>query len=139
MPTVEMHEPGQGAPAAPAAPETPSQQVVRRASVERTVTAADGKVISYRPLRTLERMDLNAIAGAQNALNLAWMADASLAFSVTKIDGQPEPKPATMPQLRALILRLGDDGMDAIADDVRASMPAEGEADAAAVKDKAGN
>ena len=139
MPTVEIDAGGMPvapAPAAPA-PETPTQQVVRRSNVESVVSLPDGRTLHFRPLRTLERMDLNSLAGSQNALNLAWMADASLAYAVMRIDNEPVAKPSNMLQLRALIQRLGDDGMDAISEHVQGTVAQE--ADAAAEKERAGN
>lgn len=122
MPEVEMTKPG-----AETAPETPTQQIVRAATAERMVEiknpdpAPEGMLpvvsLHYRPMRVLERMDLNGIAGPQNAVNMAWMADASIAFSVTKINGEAARKPANMGELRALIARIGDAGMDALAAD----------------------
>ncbi len=100
-----------------AAPEGPARQVVKKTLAERMVTLPDGRTMHYRQLRTLERMDLNALAGPQNAVNLAWMADASLAFSVTRIDGEAVAKPTSIMQLRALIQRIGDDAMEALAAD----------------------
>ena len=43
---------------------------------------------------------------------------AGLAFSVLEIDGVPVPPPATEPQIESLIERLGDAGLQAIADAV---------------------
>lgn len=54
----------------------------------------------------------NATAGL--ATNQAWVGMANLACHVEDIDGVPEPMPTNVPQIRALIGKLGREGMAAV-------------------------
>lgn len=119
--SVEIHEEPGAAAAQP--PVAPAIAATKPASPNECTVG--GRTFRWRKMRTLERMDLNSIAGPEHSTNLMWMADASLAFAVTHIDGQPVPRPGTMAELRARILEIGDDGMDEIS---RTSMAAAGEA-----------
>ena len=135
MPSVEIHE-GAGAGAS-GAPETPTQRVVRQANAVSYIETPGGHRIGWRKLRSLEAMDLAEIAGAQS-LNPAWMTIATAAYSVVEIDGEPVRRPANRLQLRALITRLDDDGVDALVGEfmrLGAEMQETAEAEAARGKD----
>lgn len=98
---------------APAA-ETPSAAIVRQAQQAETVTDSRGRVITFKKLSMLELMDVQEAAGAQLAANQSWMAMAMMAYSVTSIDGERVIRPQTKNQIRALVQRLGDEGMGAL-------------------------
>ena len=48
--------------------------------------------------------------------NEPWLSMAGLALSVLEIDGVPVPQPTTESQIENLVERLGDEGLEAIAD-----------------------
>src|SRR5690349_12016992 len=78
------------------------------------VTDARGRVIAWQKLNALENFDLTEIAGAGNASNTDWMIQATIAFGTRSIDDDPVPRPTTKNQIRAIIARLEDDGMEAV-------------------------
>lgn len=131
MAQVTLHQPGaEPAPSAqaPAPAASPSQQAVQTANQIRYVTDSTGRRIGWRRLNALEDFDLTEIAG-QNESNTGWMIRATAAFGVREIDGEPVPRPTTKTQLRAMVARLDDAGMNAILDMFREEAEA---ADAAA-------
>ncbi len=126
--SVTLHGPdGSGRPANEAAApqaERPSERIINKANSIREVTDAQGRVIRFRKLGALDMMDLTELAGSQNAQNGQWMVFAMIAFSVTEIDGDRVMRPQNKAQLRALVSRLGDEGIDAVYAEV---MPKEGD------------
>ena len=94
---------------------TPSAAILANAAETRTVVDSLGRRLSLRGLTALDRLRIFKAAGAELALNQPWLAMASLASSVTAIDDIPIPMPTTEVQIEALIARLGDRGIDAIA------------------------
>jgi hypothetical protein len=96
--------------------ETPTQRMAGDENRVRKVTDAAGRVIGWRPLLPLEDMDLAELAGAENAENRKWMLYATCAFVVVEIDGDPIPKPRNKLQLRAVVQRLGKDGLASLID-----------------------
>lgn len=141
MPQVTLHPPGAApdaapstptqAPAAPPAgspPASPSQQVVQAANKTIYVTDALGRRIGWRKLNALEDFDLTEIAG-QNETNFGWMVRATAAFGVREIDGEPVPRPTNKTQLRAMVARLDDAGMDAILNIFREEAEAKAQAE----------
>ena len=112
--------------------DTPSARLVAAAQAAPDVTDAAGRTLSLRRLTALDKLRLYKAAGPQLAQNAPWMGVALLAASVTAIDCVPVPQPATEAQIEALVGRLGEDGLDAVA---AALAPAE----SADVEDAAGN
>ena len=98
-----------------AAGETPSQSIVRAANQPATVSDAKGRKIGLKKLNPLDRLKLFEVIGPDNSRNEAYVGYAALAFLVSSIDGEPVARPANKIQLEALVQRLDDDGMDAIA------------------------
>jgi hypothetical protein len=123
MVNVTLHPPGgpattQSAPlAAQAAPssavETPTQRVVQAGNRNLVISDENGRQILWRRLNALEDFDLTEIAGT-NATNQEWMMRATIAFGVREIDGDPVARPNNKLQLRALVGRLDNAGMQAI-------------------------
>ncbi len=95
---------------------TPSERIV--AASDRTLLArdAEGRELSLRRPDALDRLRLFKALGAELSLNTPYLGMALLAFSVTAIDGVPVPPPTTESQLEALVRRLGDGGISAVAD-----------------------
>lgn len=108
MAKVQIHDNPAETPSA----ETPSQAVIRAANEILTVNDALGRAIGIRRLAPVERLRMLKLIGGQNE---HYMGMASLAFLVVGIDADPIAKPANDLQLEALIQRLGDDGIEAVA------------------------
>lgn len=97
---------------------TPSQTILRDAAKVLTVVDQTGRRLSLRRLTALDTLRLFKAAGPVLSQNEPWLSMAGLAFSVLEIDGVPQPGPATEAQIEALIDRLGDAGLAAIADTI---------------------
>lgn len=97
------------------APETPSQQIVNAASQTTDLKDSTGRVITIKMLKPLDRLRMFEVIGAENSKNEQYVGYASLAFLVAAIDGEPVAKPSTKIQLEALMQRLDDPGLEAIA------------------------
>jgi hypothetical protein len=95
--------------------ETPSQTVVRAANEVFPVTDSLGRVIGIKRLGPVQRLHMLKLIGGQNE---HYMGMASLAFLVESIDGTPVSKPVNELQLDGLIGRLGDEGIEAVANGV---------------------
>lgn len=98
--------------------ETPSQQIVKAANQPSTVTDAKGRAIGVKKMNPLDRLKLFEVIGGDNSKNEQYVGYAALAFLVTSIDGDPVPRPSNKLQLEALVQRLDDEGMDAVAEHV---------------------
>ena len=103
--TVHKDEPG----------DTPSQSIVKAANVATTVTDTRGRSITVKKMGPLDRLKLFEVIGADNSRNEQYVGYAALAFLVTAIDGEPVARPNSKLALEALVQRLDDDGMDAVA------------------------
>ena len=86
-------------------------------TTETNHTAKDskGRTIAVRKLNVLDRMKLFECVGAENSKNDPYMEYATLAWHVTAIAGEPVTRPAKKPQLEALVSRLGEEGLVAVA------------------------
>lgn len=94
---------------------TPSARLVADAEAAQAVQDAAGRVIAVRRLNALDKLRLFKAAGPILAQNHPWLGMALLACSVTAIDGVPYPIPANEQQIEAMIARLGDGGINAVA------------------------
>lgn len=92
--------------------ETLSQEIVRNAPIK--VTDKKGRIIEVRKLKTLDRMRLLELVGAENSANQQYLGFAMLAYSVSSIGGNPIGRPGTKLALEAIVQELDDDGFDAI-------------------------
>ena len=77
----------------------------------------------------LDRLRLFKAIGPMLAQNPPYLGMAMLASSVTAIDDVPVPAPATESQIEALISRLGDTGISAVADALRPEVEQVGDAE----------
>jgi len=109
--------------------DSPSARIVAAGNVKFTITDENGRVIAYRNLGALDRMHLLKAAGPDLAKNEPWIGNAALAFMVTEIDGVPVPMPRSVATIEALVSRLDDAGINAIAADVMAKRDAAKAAD----------
>jgi hypothetical protein len=114
---------------------TPSETIIAAAAAAPVVTDADGRRIALRRLSALDKLRLFKAAGPVLAQNQPWLGMAVLACSVVAIDDVPVPSPATEHQIEAMVARLGDNGIDAIA----AALDGEPGADAPDAMATAGN
>jgi hypothetical protein len=94
---------------------SPSETIVRHAGTSTHVTDEAGRRLSLRKTSALDTLRLLKAAGPALSQNEAWLAMAGLVFSVTEIDGVPVPAPVNEAQIEALVERLGDFGLAAIA------------------------
>jgi hypothetical protein len=93
----------------------PSKRIIQDA--KQTLCIRDGKnrKIEFCRPNALDTLRLLKAAGPDLSRNEAWLSMASLAFAVTSIDDIPAPQPTTEGQIEALIEKLGDAGVTAIA------------------------
>jgi hypothetical protein len=95
---------------------TPSETIVAAARRRYEVVDSQGRHLTLRGLTALDTLRLFKAAGPVLAQNQPWISLATLAMSVTEIDGIPLPTPVTEAQIEAIVERLGDAGLTAIAD-----------------------
>lgn len=95
--------------------ETPTQAIVRAANRITDVVDGLGRTLGIRRMGALDRMKLFEVVGPENSKNEPYLGHAALAFVVGTIDGEAVPRPATKAQLEALVQRLGDEGIGAVA------------------------
>jgi hypothetical protein len=93
----------------------PASALIAAAAAEQIATTADGKKITLRRLNALDKLRLFKAAGPVLAQNEPWLGMALLASSVVAIDDIPVPQPTTEHQIEAIVGRLGDSGIAAIA------------------------
>ncbi len=94
---------------------TPSVQIVSAAMLPLVVRDADGRELVLRRMTALDRLRLFKAIGPVLSQNNLYLGMATLASSVTSIDAVPVPAPATEGQIEALVARLGDAGIAAVA------------------------
>lgn len=99
--------------------EGPSARIVAQADAALQVSDRQGRLLTLRRMGALDRLRLFKAIGPVLAQNPPYLGMAMLASSVTAIDDVPVPAPATEAQIEALISRLGDLGIAAVADRLR--------------------
>jgi hypothetical protein len=99
---------------------------------ERVIEDARGRKLTLRALTMLDRLRLFKALGSQLSMNDAYLGVASLAASVTAVDGVPLLFPTGEAAVENAVERLGEDGIEAVA-------LALDSGDASAVKALAGN
>jgi len=75
-----------------------------------------GREIELRRVGVLEQLRLFKALGPELSENLAYCGLARIAAAASMIDGVPVPFPASESAVEAALERLGDDGVDAIAE-----------------------
>lgn len=100
----------------PATTDSPSEEVVRSATEIKYATDARGRRIGVVRPKALLRFRLLKILGAENAKNEPLLGNAMLAFLVREIHGETIPPVNSERQLEAMIDRLDDDGLAAVAE-----------------------
>ena len=94
--------------------ESPSEAIVKRAAQPVEVTDAFGRTLKVRKIGALHRYDLAKIIGPEASQNPVASVPATLAFSVIEIDGEHVSTPRTENEIRVLIQRLEDEGLEAV-------------------------
>jgi hypothetical protein len=94
---------------------TPSARLIAASQQAEPVTDTLGRRLALRKTNALDKLRLLKAAGPALAQNQPWLAIALYAASVTAIDDVPVPMPASEAQIEALVARLGDEGLAAIA------------------------
>jgi len=94
---------------------TPSASMVAAATATENVIDGNGRRLTIRRLTALDRLRLFKAAGALLAQNQPWLGMALIACSVAAIDDVPVPSPSNELQIEAMIGRLGDAGVAAVA------------------------
>jgi len=103
--------------------DTPSSRLIAAAQAAPEVTDSQGRRIALRRLTALDKLRLFKAAGPGLSQNQPWLGMAVLAASVAAIDDIPVPPPGTEAQIEALVARLGDPGLAAIATGLDAAAP----------------
>lgn len=94
----------------------PSARLIAAAEAAPLAVDAQGRRLALRRLTALDKLRLLKAAGPVLAHNQPWLGIAVLAASVTAIDDVPVPPPGNEAQVEALVARLGDDGIAAVAE-----------------------
>lgn len=94
---------------------SPTASIIASAAAEQTVTDAEGRRLALRRLTALDKLRLFKAAGPLLAQNQPWLGMAVIATSVAAIDDVPMPPPVSELQIEAMIGRLGDAGIAAVA------------------------
>src|SRR5271156_1756791 len=94
--------------------DTPSEAVVKAANATVTVKDSNGRAIEVRKLKTLDRMRLLELVGAENAMNDRDLGYATLAYCVVSIDGEPMPRLVNKVGLEGIVQRLDEEGIEAV-------------------------
>jgi hypothetical protein len=77
------------------------------------VTDSLGRRLKVRKLNALNKVDLAQVVGPDGCKNEAIIGPCAIAFSVSEIDGEPVYQPANYAEMRVLIGRLDDEGIQA--------------------------
>ncbi len=102
---------------------TPSQVITSEAARAMSAIDSKGRRLTLRQLTALDTLRLFKAAGPVLAQNEPWLSMAGMAFTVLEIDGVPVPAPVTEGQIEAVIERLGDEGLAAIATIMKDNYP----------------
>ncbi len=100
----------------------PGSVITAAAAAEQIVTTTDGRRLTLRRLNALDKLRLFKAAGPMLSQNEPWLGMALLASSVVAIDDVPVPVPVTENQIEAMVARLGDTGVAAVAAALRPDM-----------------
>lgn len=106
--------------------ETPSEQLIKQASAEVTVTDAKGRVITLKKPGVLAQYRLIEIL-ADSAKNEVYMGMVLPLIYVSAMDGDAVMQPSCKREVEALIQRLDEEGIAAVMEGVQVNF---GRADA---------
>ncbi|KAB1578762.1 hypothetical protein [Serratia marcescens] len=89
--------------------QTPSEKLIQAGNREVAVTDTLGRVIVLKKPDPLSNLDFAKAAGSDR-LNVLYLSEVAHLKYVASIDGAPVPTPSSEAELRALYVRLGDEG-----------------------------
>lgn len=115
--------------------DSPSARLIAAANETLSLVDGEGRTISVRRLGALDKLRLFKAVGPQLAQNAPYLGMAMLAASVSAIDAVPIPWPTNEAQIEAIVSRLGDGGIAAIA----AALVPDEMVEPEALRDQAGN
>jgi hypothetical protein len=98
---------------------TPSQAIIQSSNQPFEARDKNGRKLLVRRLTALDTLRLFKAAGPVLSQNESWLAMAGLAFSILEIDGIPVPTPVNEPQIESIIERLGEVGLQTVADTIK--------------------
>ncbi len=99
-----------------------SEQILAAAAQTAVARDSTGREMIVRRPGAVDRLRMFKALGPELAQNTAYLGIAMLAVAVSAIDGVPVPAPGNELQLEALVQRLGNPGLAAVAA-VLAAMP----------------
>ncbi|KVQ85573.1 hypothetical protein WK07_04585 [Burkholderia multivorans] len=127
---ASIHQPGASSVA-----ETPSQAVMRQTGQEITITDARGRTIALRKPGVLAQYAIIEAVGGESAKNEVYMGMVLPLIYVASIDGEAVSTPNTKLEVKALIKRLDEDGIEAVIEAVHRNFaPQDPEADRETLK-----
>lgn len=94
---------------------SPSAQIISASAASLVVHDGDGRELVLRRMTALDRLRLFKAIGPVLSQNNPYLGMAMLAACVVAIDTVPVPQPVTEGQIEALVARLGDAGIAAVA------------------------
>jgi hypothetical protein len=113
-------------------PQPPKQEIAaapiasaRATGNTTTFGDANGRTITIKKMDPVSRMRLLKAVGPTNSKNEGYMGYAALAACVTHIDNVQENTPTSEAQIEAMVARLGEISLDAIADAYYKAWPQE--------------
>jgi hypothetical protein len=95
---------------------TPTESILSGARREIKAQDRRGRIIVARRFTALDTLRLLKAAGPDLSRNEAWLRMAMLAAAVTSIDSVPVPAPGNEAQIEAIVEKLGEEGLEAVAD-----------------------
>ncbi len=117
---------------------TPSELLIHSGSAEQQIVDQSGRELIVRRLTALDTLRLVKLAGPILSQNDAWLSIAALAYSVSAIEGTPVVAPVNEAQIEAIVVRLGEVGLDAVAQATSAAPEGSGTTMMAAVGNSRG-
>lgn len=97
-------------------PASPTAEIVASAAERPSVKDKRGRTITLRRLGPVQRTRLLKVIGPDNSRNLPLVGYYTMAASVAAIDGDEQPLPIKEIHLEAMLERLGDEGLEAVAE-----------------------
>ena len=94
--------------------ETPSKRIVADANKLTDIVTKDGVTLTIRKLTTLDEMRLARAVGRDSNVE-AYMSFCYMAAAIAAINGDRLPFPQTPLECEAIVQRIGDDGVTAMA------------------------
>ncbi|QTD88739.1 hypothetical protein [Burkholderia anthina] len=114
MTTTTIKDTTISAPGSASAVETPTQTVMRQTGQEVMIEDARGRKIALRKPGVLAQYAIIDAVGGESAKNAVYMSMVLPLIYVASIDGDGVSTPNTKLEVKALIKRLDEDGIEAV-------------------------